>query len=49
MSGKFRMTMHGKSILLEVGDMLVVPKGGIHSAEVIGNDPVVSLDAIKNA
>lgn len=31
----------------EAGDSLAVPKGVAHSAEVIGIDSVVSLDAIK--
>ncbi len=47
LSGKFKMTMFGKSIILEAGDMLVVPKGVMHSAEVVGNESVVSLDAIR--
>lgn len=47
LSGRFKMTMHGQSIILQAGDTLVVPKGVAHSAEVVGNEPVVSLDAIK--
>ena len=47
LSGRFRMVMNGKSIILEAGDTLIVPKGTVHSAEVIGHDPVVSLDAVK--
>ena len=47
-SGRFRMTMHGQSVILEAGDCLVVPRGTLHSAEVVGNEPVVSLDATKN-
>jgi quercetin dioxygenase-like cupin family protein len=47
LSGRFRMTMHGESLLLTAGDLLAVPHGVVHSAEVIGDEPVVSLDAVK--
>ncbi len=47
LSGRFKMTAQGRSVILEAGDMLVVPRGVIHRAEVVGNDPVVSLDAVK--
>lgn len=48
LSGRFRMSMEGKSVVLEAGDCLAVPSGVIHSAEVVGSEAVVSLDAIKN-
>jgi quercetin dioxygenase-like cupin family protein len=48
LSGRFRMTMDGQSIVLEAGDCLSVPKGAVHSAEVVGGDSVVSLDAIRH-
>jgi len=41
------MGMYGESIILEAGDTLAVPKGTMHSAEVIGAEPVVSLDAVR--
>ena len=47
LSGKFRMTMSGQSVVLEAGDCLHVPRGAMHSAEVVGEEPVVSLDALK--
>lgn len=47
LSGRFRMTMEGKGVILEAGDCLFVPRGTVHSAEVIGDEPVVSLDATK--
>ncbi len=47
LSGRFRMCMGGQSIVLEAGDMLAVPKGAVHSAEVVGSTPVVSLDAVR--
>jgi quercetin dioxygenase-like cupin family protein len=33
--------------VLGPGDWVEVPRGAIHSAAVIGDEPVVSLDAIK--
>lgn len=49
LSGRFRMTMHGQSVVLQAGDCLVVPRGVLHSAEVVGDEPVVSLDAVREA
>ena len=46
-SGRFRMAMGGEAVVLETGDCLLVPKGAVHSAEVVGDEPVISLDAIK--
>jgi mannose-6-phosphate isomerase-like protein (cupin superfamily) len=46
-SGRFRMAMRGKAVVLEAGDCLAVPAGTVHSAEVVGNEPVVSVDAVK--
>jgi mannose-6-phosphate isomerase-like protein (cupin superfamily) len=39
--------MGGNSVILEAGDALAIPKGEIHSAEVVGSESVVSLDAVK--
>ncbi|HHB12249.1 MAG TPA: cupin domain-containing protein [Chromatiales bacterium] len=47
LAGRFRMTLHGETVVLEAGDMLYVPAGAVHSAEVVGPEPVVSLDAVK--
>ena len=47
LSGRFRMTMHGRAVILEAGDCPGVPKGTVHSAEVVGSEAVVSLDATK--
>lgn len=49
LSGRFRMAMQGTSIVLEAGDLLVVPKHVFHSAEVVGDEAVVSLDAVRIA
>ena len=45
-SGHFRMVVEGTEVILEAGDCLAVPKGTLHSAEVVGDTPVVSLDAV---
>ena len=47
LAGRFRMEMEGGAVVLEAGDMLEVPRGVVHSAEVVGNASVVSLDAVK--
>ena len=47
LSGRFRISMGRDSVVLEAGDLLHVPKGAEHSAEVLGDEPVVSLDAVK--
>lgn len=47
LSGRFRMTLEGQEVILEAGDCIVVPRGAVHSAEVVGDEPVVSLDATK--
>jgi quercetin dioxygenase-like cupin family protein len=47
LSGLFRMSMNGASLVLEAGDLLVVAKHVFHSAEVVGEEPVVSLDAVR--
>ncbi len=46
-AGRFRMTMAGRSAVLAAGDCLSVPRGTVHSAEVVGDEPVVSLDATR--
>ena len=45
--GRFRMTMQGRSLILEAGDCLAVPQGVAHSAEVVGDESVFSLDAVR--
>ena len=47
LSGQFLMRMNGQSVILEAGDTLVVPRGEVHSAEVVGGEAVVSLDAVR--
>lgn len=45
--GRFRLNMFGHSLVLEAGDCLYVPSGAPHSAEVVGDETVVSLDAVR--
>jgi quercetin dioxygenase-like cupin family protein len=45
-SGRFRMDTEAGSVVLEAGDCLAVPRGTVHTAEVVGDQPVVSLDGI---
>lgn len=48
LSRRFLMRMAGESVILEAGDCLALPRGAVHSAEVVGRDTVVSLDAIRH-
>ncbi len=48
LSGRFRMILEGQEVILEAGDCLALPRGAVHSAEVLGDEPVVSLDAIRD-
>ena len=47
-SGRFRMIVEGREVVLEAGDILAVPRGTVHSAEVVGDEAVVSLDATRD-
>jgi quercetin dioxygenase-like cupin family protein len=46
-SGRFRLVVSGHLAMLGPGDWVEVPRGSVHSATVLGAEPVVSLDAIK--
>ena len=48
LSGTFRMGMYGEFVDLGPGDWIEVPAESTHSAEVIGDESVVSLDAVRN-
>jgi mannose-6-phosphate isomerase-like protein (cupin superfamily) len=48
LAGRFRMTTAEGSVVLGPGDCLEVPRGTVHSAEVVGDEPVVSLDATRS-
>nr|CDS25484.1 cupin 2 barrel domain containing protein [Hymenolepis microstoma] len=45
--GRLEFHMYGKSIILEPGDTLEVPKGVPHSAKVIGTKNLEFFDATK--
>ena len=47
LSGTFRITTPEGEVILGPGDAVRVPRGTVHSAEVIGDETVVSLDAVK--
>lgn len=46
--GRLKIGWDGGSAILEPGDMIEIPAGFSHSAEVVGAETVVSLDATKN-
>lgn len=47
--GRFRLTVRGKEFLLQPGDSISIPAGTPHTAEVIGDEAVVAIDAVKSA
>lgn len=46
LSGRFRLVVRGHMKVLGPGDWLEIPRGTVHNAAVVGDDPVVSLDAV---
>ena len=48
LSGRFRLIAAGQEFILEAGDALEIPAGTVHSAEAIGNESVISLDATRS-
>jgi quercetin dioxygenase-like cupin family protein len=48
LSGQFELIVAGTENILGPGDWIAVPRGVPHTARVVGDEPVVSLDAIKN-
>lgn len=46
-SGRFRVTLEGEEVVLGPGDRVAVPAGTKHTAAVVGDEPVVSLDAAR--
>jgi quercetin dioxygenase-like cupin family protein len=46
-SGQFELIVSGQRAVLGPGDWIIVPRGVRHIATVIGDEPVVSLDAVK--
>lgn len=47
LSGEFLITTADGAVVLRPGDFIHVPHGSVHSAEVVGSETVVSLDAVK--
>lgn len=46
-AGRFRIVLEGQEVVLRPGDSVAVPRGVVHSAAVVGKEPVISLDAVK--
>ena len=46
-SGRFRIVLGGHTLVLGPGDWVEVRRGVRHSASVVGDEPVVSLDALR--
>ena len=47
-SGQFELIVAGERAVLGPGDWIAVPRGVPHTATVVGDAPVVSLDAVRN-
>lgn len=47
LAGRLRMVIKEREWILEAGDCLAVPRGTLHSAEVVDSEPVISLDAVR--
>ncbi len=47
-SGEFRITMGGESVVLTAGEYVFIPKNIEHEAEVVGDVAVLSLDAVRH-
>jgi len=46
--GRLKIGAEGREFVLEAGDMIEIPAGTLHTAEVVGNETVVSLDATRS-
>ena len=45
--GRLKIAAEGKELVLGPGDMIEIPAGTVHSAEVVGDEDVASLDATR--
>jgi mannose-6-phosphate isomerase-like protein (cupin superfamily) len=48
-SGRFRLVIGGHVAMLGPGEWVDVPRGVTHNATVVGDEPVISLDAVRRA
>ena len=48
LSGQFELVVSGQCAVLGPGEWISVPRGVRHTASVVGDEAVVSLDAVKN-
>jgi len=46
-SGRFRLVVRGHMKVLGPGQWIEIPSGTVHNAAVMGDQPVVTLDAVK--
>lgn len=46
--GRLKIGAEGKEVVLGPGDMIEIPAGTVHTAEVVGEEAVVSLDATRD-
>ena len=46
-AGKFRLIIGGHVAILRSGEWVGIPAGVMHSAAVMGDEPVIALDGIK--
>lgn len=47
LKGRMKIGISGENVILNPGDYVCIPKGTSYSVEVIGDESVVSIDAIK--
>lgn len=47
LSGRFRLVVRGHMKVLGPGQWIEIPRGTVHNAAVMGDEPVVSLDAVR--
>lgn len=47
LSGRFRLVVRGPMKVLGPGEWIEIPRGTVHNASVLGDEPVVSLDAVR--
>jgi quercetin dioxygenase-like cupin family protein len=47
LEGEFALEMEGQRVILRAGDWIAIPRGVVHSAAVLGERSVISLDAVR--